>query len=44
MKLEVLRNAVGPYSSMSLTRKWGLDEGGGRCVLGGPFLSMAEIG
>ena len=28
----------------SLTRKWGLDEGGGRCVLGGPFFSMAEIG
>ena len=29
---------------VSLTRKWGLDEGGGRCVLGGPFFSMAEIG
>ena len=26
------------------SRKWGLDEGGGRCVLGGPFFSMAEIG
>ena len=29
---------------VSVTRKWGLDEGGGRCVLGGPFFSMAEIG
>ena len=28
----------------SLTRKWGPDEGGGRCVLGGPLFSMAEIG
>ena len=35
----------GRHSTLcSLTRKWGLDEGGGRCVLGGPFFSMAEIG
>ena len=32
------------YAQHSVTRKWGLDAGGGRCVLGGPFFSMAEIG
>ena len=35
------KTAAGIYS---LTRKWGLDEGGGRCVLERPLFSMAEIG
>ena len=26
------------------TREWGPDQGGGRCVKGGPFFSMAKIG
>ena len=29
---------------VSGTREWGPDQGGGRCVKGGPFFSLAKIG